>query len=119
MIEELVEEALDNPTPRMLKVLAEAEEQGWTQGRISVCVRLSKPEDKPDRAGNVALPFYATWELVGWTPTGKPSWRFLNAAASNLQPLSEGDILTYLADPEVIHPDWEGEDDAQSPDHSS
>jgi hypothetical protein len=102
---ELAQEALDNPTSRMLKVLAAAEEEGWTVGRISLAVRLSGPDDKPDRIGEVALPFYAIWELTGWTPKGRPSWHFLNARAKNGQPLSEGDILTYLEDPSVIYPE--------------
>jgi hypothetical protein len=94
-----VVEALDNPTPRMLKVLVEAEEKGWTKGRVTVCIRLDKPED------DNACPFYATWEMAGWTPKGRPSWRFVSAASANLQPLSEADILTYLNDPAVIWPE--------------
>lgn len=107
MISELVEEALDNPSKRILKVLNEAEELGWTTGVVSVCVRLSKPDDKPDRIGEVAFPFYATWILKGWTPTGKPSWSFQGSRASNGQALSEADILLYLKSPEIIHPDFE------------
>jgi hypothetical protein len=103
---ELVAEALDRLPGRILKVLEEAGELGWTTGKVSLCVRLSKPDDIPDRAGVVALPFYCTWTLDGFTPkTGKPSWHFLSAAASNGQPLSEGDILTYLEDPSVIRPE--------------
>jgi hypothetical protein len=89
----------------MLKVLDAAEEQGWAAGRITVSVRLSKPDDKPDRVGIVARPFYATWELRGWTPTGKPSWTFISAGTAALQPLSEGDIMAYLADPSVVLPE--------------
>lgn len=102
---ELTSEALDNPTPRMLKVISAAEEEGWTAGRITLAVRLSRPEDKPDRAGVVALPFYAIWELTGWTEKGRPSWHFLGAKAKNGQALSEQDILLYLESPEVIYPE--------------
>jgi hypothetical protein len=102
---ELAEEALDNPTKRMLKVIDAAEEQGWTVGRITLAVRLSKPDDKPGRDEAVAYPFYACWELRGWTPTGKPSWTFRNACTAVLQPLSEGDILAYLADPSLVLPE--------------
>lgn len=105
MTAELAQEALDNTTPRMLKVLKAAEELGWTAGVTSVTVRLSRPDDKPDRTGAVALPFYATWVLKGWTPTGRPSWSFMGARASNGQALSEADIMTYLEDPSVIYPE--------------
>lgn len=105
-LSKLTAEALDNPTKRALKVIDTAEELGWTAGRISLSVRLSKPDDKPEpRDQAVALPFYATWELRGWTPTGKPSWTYLGARAKNSQPLSEGDILAYLADPSLIYPE--------------
>src|SRR5262249_51124734 len=104
-LSDLTQEALDNPTPRMLKVIAAAEEQGWTTGRISVCVRLSKPDDKPERDDSVAFPFYATWELTGWTPTGKPSWHFKSAGTAALQPLSQTDVLAYLADPTLALPE--------------
>jgi hypothetical protein len=101
----LTAEALDNPTARALKVIAAAEEQGWTTGRISLSVRLSRPDDKPGRDDAVAYPFYATWELRGWTPKGRPSWGFKSACTAALQPLSEGDILAYLADPSVVLPE--------------
>lgn len=107
---ELTESALDQLPARIIKVLEAADEQGWTQGKVSLCVRLSKPDDIPDRAGVVALPFYVTWTLDGFTPKGKPSWHFAGAAAKNLQQLSEGDVLTYLEDPSVIYPEAPAED---------
>jgi len=104
-LSELVSEALDNPTQRALKVIDQAEELGWTVGKVSLCVRLSKPEDTPGpRTGALALPFYATWTCDGRTPTGRLSWHFDGAAAKNLQSLSEDDIAVYLAHPEVIYP---------------
>jgi hypothetical protein len=132
---ELAEEALDNPTPRILKALTEAEERGWTIGKVTTVVRLSKPsgprqENCPGcgtarlTAGRPicqacrtlgrkaepvidydGLPFYATWELTGWTPKGKPSWHFAGAQAANGQRLNERDIFTYLEDPSVIYPE--------------
>lgn len=104
-LSELTAAAMENPTPRMLKVIARAEELGWTTGVILLRLQMSKPDDKPDRAGAVARPFYATWELRGWTPTGKASWGFRSSCTSALQPLSEGDILAYLADPSVVLPE--------------
>lgn len=98
--------ALDETPKRILAVLEAASELGWTQGRVSLCVRLSRPGDMPDRAGNVALPFYVTWTLDGFTPkTGRPSWHFAGARASNGQALNEADIMVYLEDPSVIHPE--------------
>jgi hypothetical protein len=112
MTTELTEEALTHPTPRMHKVLQAAEEMGWTVGKVSLAVRLSKPDDKAEpRSGAVALPFYATWELTGWTQKGKPSWHFLGARAKNGQPLSEGDIMAYLEDPSVIYPEPPSEEE--------
>ena len=145
-VSELVEEALDNPSKRILKVLSAAEEQGWTTGVVSVCVRLSRgdvvaaarkatkadlrckachettPVDgrticpacrslgrtavAEEAPAEEALPFYATWIMKGWTEKGSPSWSFMGSRASNGQALSEADILVYLANPDVIHPDF-------------
>lgn len=98
-LSELTAEVLDNPTQRALKIIELAEELGWTTGKISLCVRLSRPGDP------LALPFYATFVCNGRTAkTHKPSWSFFNAAAKNLQQLSEDDIPIYLANPEAIWP---------------
>ena len=104
-LSELVSQALDEPTKRALKVVEKAEELGWTVGKVSLCVRLSKPGDTPDRVGAVALPMYATWTCDGRTKTGRLSWHFDGAAARNLQQLSEDDIPIYLEHPEVIYPE--------------
>lgn len=104
-----VSEALDNPTTRALNVIDAAETKGWTVGKVTIAVRLSKPDDQPDAAGQVAQPFFAVWELAGRTPKGRPSWRFQGARAANGQALSERDIPAYLEDPSVIWPDPEAD----------
>lgn len=99
-LSELTRDALDAPVQRALNIIDQAEELGWTVGKVSLCVRLSKPED------GLALPFYATFVVNGRTPkTGKVSWSFFGAMAKNNQPLSEDDIAIYLANPEVIWPE--------------
>ena len=82
---------------RVIKLLDEAKELGWTENPfVSLVVRLTRDDAKP---------FYARWEM-GFNPeTGKRSWRFAKAFASNTQPLAFGDIKTYLEDPSVIFPE--------------
>lgn len=52
---ELVQEALDNTTKRMFKVLDEAEANGWDAPVVSVCVRLTKGKPANPRAAKRKL----------------------------------------------------------------
>jgi hypothetical protein len=47
---------------------------------------------------------FVRWDLHR-TEAGRLSWRFAGARASNGQALNFGDILVYLEDPSVIHPE--------------
>jgi hypothetical protein len=86
-------------SPRILKVLAVAEENGWTENdAISLVIRLNKPDD------SLARPFFMRWDLHRGEG-GKRSWRFQGARASNGQALNLGDALVYLEDTSVIHPE--------------
>jgi hypothetical protein len=101
MLSELTADVLDNPTPRALKVIKEAEAQGWTIGKISLRISMTKPADE------MAVPLYAAWDCSGRTREGKVSWHFSSAATANLMELSEDDLITYLKDPSVIWADFE------------
>lgn len=82
---------------RALKVLAKAEEEGWTLNPVcSLVLRLTRED---------ALPFFARWDLTVAPETGKKSWRFQGARAMNGQPLNYNDISVYLEDPSVIYPE--------------
>lgn len=82
---------------RALKLLDTAAELGWTENpAASFVIRLTRED---------ALPFYARWDLSYNPETGKRSWRFAKAFASNSQPLAYNDIKTYLEDPDVIYPE--------------
>lgn len=93
--------------PNARKVLEAAEAGGWEpNGKgTSLVIRLDHPTD-PD-----AVPFFVSW-LLYTSPEGKRSWRFYNAAAANLQSMSFKDVLTYLADPTVIWPEFPEEETA-------
>lgn len=82
---------------RALKVLAKAQEEGWTQNPVcSLVLRLTRED---------ALPFFARWDLTFNPETGKKSWRFQGARAMNGQALNYNDIFIYLEDPDVIEPE--------------
>ena len=84
----------------LAKVLAAAEENGWTENpAVSIVARLHKPGDP------LARPFYVSYWLVHDTATGKSSWRFHDSHASNGQGMNYRDIFMYLEDPAVIHPE--------------
>jgi hypothetical protein len=106
-VAERVQLALDDTSKRILKVLDEAEANGWTVGLVTVAVRISPPGQMDNRASewNLARAFYAIWEMAGRTAQGRPSWKFLGARARNGQPLSESDISIYLKDPSAIWTD--------------
>ena len=90
-------------SPRILKILNVAEEEGWMLNPfVSLAVRLTRED---------AEPFYATWHLVPTDSKSGKSWRFQKAYARNGQPLSYDDILTYLRDPTVIYPEPPDDDD--------
>ena len=86
---------------RAIKILDTALELGWTENPFaSLVIRLNRPDAKP---------FFARWDLSHNPETGKRSWRFKHAWASNTQPLAFGDIKTYLEDPSVIEPEMPDE----------
>lgn len=86
---------------RAIKILEEARDLGWTENPFaSLVIRLTRPDAKP---------FFARWDLSPNPETGKRSWRFKHAWASNGQPLAFGDIKEYLADPTVIEPEMPDE----------
>jgi hypothetical protein len=85
---------------RAMKILDQARELGWTENPYcSLVIRLARPGDE------LALPFFARWDLSVHPETGKKSWRFAGARAANGQPLAYNDIKTYLEDPSVIYPE--------------
>lgn len=98
LIEALKDELDGEPSAsRALKILDTAEELGWAQNpACSFVIRLTRDD---------ALPFFARWDLSVNTDTGKKSWRFQGARAQNGQALNYNDVLTYLNDPDVIHPE--------------
>jgi hypothetical protein len=82
---------------RALKILAKAEQEGWTENPVcSLVLRLTRGD---------ALPFFARWDLSFNPESGKKSWRFQGARAMNGQPLAYNDIPVYLEDPSVIYPE--------------
>lgn len=91
-------EVLDEELPsRIRKVLDKANDEGWWENPyVSLVLRLTKEEP--------ALPFFARWDLHS-DPSGKRSWRFHGARASNGQALNYSDIFVYLEDPSVIYPE--------------
>jgi len=98
ILDAIADELNGEPTPsRAVSILETAKELGWRENPFcSFVIRLTRDD---------ALPFYARWDLSVHPETGKRSWRFAKAYASNGQALAYGDIKTYLNDPSVIYPD--------------
>lgn len=105
-----VTEALESPLPKNAqKILEAAEANEWVENPyVSLVLRLAKPKDA------LAKPFFMKWELAGRTPTGKLSWRFAGARASNGQPMTIEDALIYLEDTTVIYPEPPKENDVKA-----
>ena len=98
ILDAIEDELNGEPTPaRAIKILDQARDLGWRENPFcSFAVRLERGD---------GLPFYAVWHLSHNPETGKRSWRFASARAQNGQPLTFGDIKTYLEDPSVIYPE--------------
>ncbi len=115
-LSDLAVQATEAVPPRVAKVLDLAAGHGWevnprTPGATLV-IRLDRPCDRREheslkdwQARGAALPFYVRWDMVTDKTSGRRSWRFQGARAANGQALAWGDIATYLASPEVIHPE--------------
>ena len=79
--------------PSVRKVIDTAVDNGWELNPpgMTLCLRLNKTDD------DLAQPVYITW-VVGRTPKGKLSFRFMSCGTAGLIPLSGADLLEYLAD---------------------
>lgn len=97
ILDAIRDELKGEPTPaRAIRILDQAAELGWTENPYcSFVIRLTREDAKP---------FYARWDMSHNPETGKRSWRFAHAQASNGQRLAFRDIQTYLEDPRVIEP---------------
>lgn len=93
-----VKAELENPSgTRAFAILDLAEANGWVLNPFaSFTIRLTRED---------GLPFFATWHVSFNAETGKRSYRFASARASNAQPLNFNDIKIYLTDPSVIFPE--------------
>lgn len=80
------------------KVIDTAIAQGWELNKpgMTLCLRLNHLTDE------LAQPVYISW-VVGRTPTGKQSFKFMSCGTKGLVPLSGADLLVYLEDPTVIY----------------
>ena len=94
----IADELSGEPTPaRAISILETAKELGWRENPYSsFVIRLTRDD---------GLPFFARWDMSFNPETGKRSWRFHSAYASNTQPLAYGDIKLYLSDPSLIYPE--------------
>lgn len=89
------------------KVIDTAIEAGWQLNKpgMTLALRLNHPSDE------LAQPVYITW-VVGRTPQGRLSFKFMSCGTRGLVPLSGADLLEYLKDPTTIYMSDEDVDQA-------
>jgi hypothetical protein len=97
LIEAVAAEVEGEPSAaRAVKLLKAALENGWTENPYcSLVLRLQHPD---------GLPMFVRWNLVV-SDTGKPSWRFAGARASNGQPMNLSDVALVIETPELVLPE--------------
>ncbi|TVZ01233.1 hypothetical protein EAS64_33685 [Trebonia kvetii] len=90
-------ESLAKALAQILKIMALAKENGWTENPFfSLALRLKHPD---------GVPIYAVWGINGVTPTGRPSVRFRSAQGANGQFMTLDDLKEVLVNPELILPE--------------
>lgn len=80
------------------KTIDIAIDNGWELNPpgMTLCLRLNHPTDE------LAQPVYVSW-VVGLTPKGSTSFRFMSCSTRGLVPLSGADLLEYLQDPTTVY----------------
>lgn len=97
-LSDLAAEVSKDLPAQIRKVIDQAVEYGWELNApgMTLALRLNHPTD------DLAQPVYITW-VVGRTPKGKLSFKFMSCGTAGLSSLSGADLLEYLADPTTVY----------------